>query len=243
MSLVQDVLSCRCNNHFTGEVYSCGGFMGVKMSGYIKSKYFRQSILAFTGIPLLVWIMGNLPDRTLLKDIISGMAILAFWQMIGQFFLARTNRVAVEDLTMSNVVKYHKIIGYIFVTGLLVHPILLVVPRFFESGVSPGDAFLTIITTFTSQGVVLGIIAWCLMLTLGITSLARNILPMRYTTWRIFHGILAMMFISIAAWHVIDLGRHSTLTMSILIAVLTACGVLLLLKTYTSNFFKKGATR
>jgi len=81
------------------------------------------------------------------------------------------------------------------------------------------------------------------MLTLGITSLARNILPMRYTTWRIFHGILAMMFISIAAWHVIDLGRHSTLTMSILIAVLTACGVLLLLKTYTSNFFKKGATR
>lgn len=213
------------------------------MSGYIKSKYFRQSILAFTGIPLLVWTMGNLPDRTLLKDIISGMAILAFWQMIGQFFLARTNRVAVEDLTMSNVVKYHKIIGYIFIIGLLVHPVLLVVPRFFESGVSPVDAFLTIITTFTSQGVVLGIIAWCLMLTLGITSLAREKLPMRYTTWRFFHGILAMMFISIAAWHVIDLGRHSTRTMSTLITVLTAVGVLLLLKSYASKYFKKGATR
>lgn len=217
--------------------------MGVKMSAYITSKYFRQSILVLAGIPLLVWTMGNLPDRSLLKDIISGLAILAFWQMIGQFFLARTNRVAVEELTMSNVVKYHKIIGYTFTIGLLVHPILLVVPRFFESGVSPVDAFLTIITTFTSQGVVLGIIAWCLMLTLGITSLARKKLPMRYTTWRYFHGILAMMFIAIAAWHVIDLGRHSTLTMSTFIAILTIWGVFLLVKSYTSNFFKKRTTR
>ena len=139
---------------------------------------------------------------------------------------------------MSKVIKYHKIIGYTFVLILFFHPLYLVVPRFFEAGVSPVDAFITIISTL-NQGVVLGIIAWCLMLALGITSLARKKLPMKYKTWRVFHGILAMLFISIAAWHVIDLGRHSNLTMSILISMLTAGGILLLLKTYTFKKSKK----
>ena len=238
MSLVQDVLSCGCNNHFTGEIDSGCSFMGVKMSTYIKSNFFRQSMLVFAGVPLVIWAIGNLPERTLLKEALSFMTILAFCQMIGQFFWARTNRYAVVNLKMSKVIKYHKIIGYTFAFALLFHPVLLVVPRFFESGVAPFDAFITIITTFTSQGVVLGIIAWCLMLTLTITSLARKKLPMKYTTWRVFHGILAILFISIAAWHVINLGRHSSLAMSIFITLLTIGGVLLTGKRYISKIFK-----
>jgi len=238
MSLVQDVLSCGCNRYFTGEVYSGCGFMGVKMRAYIKSNFLRQSVLAFTVMPLLIWAMGNLFERSLLKESLSVMTILAFCQLIGQFFWARTNRSVVGNLKMSKVIKYHKIIGYTFVLILFFHPLYLVVPRFFEAGVSPVDDFITIISTL-NQGVVLGIIAWCLMLALGITSLARKKLPMKYKTWRVFHGILAMLFISIAAWHVIDLGRHSNLTMSILSSMLTAGGILLLLKTYTFKKSKK----
>lgn len=196
-------------------------------------------MLVSTGMPLLIWAMGNLPERSLLKDTLSVLIILAFFQMIGQFFWTRTNRYAVKELKMSNVIKYHKIIGYAFVVVLLFHPVLLVVPRFFKSGVAPLYAFITIITTLSSQGVVLGIIAWCLMLTLGITALAREKLPMKYTTWRVFHGVLAILFVSIAAWHVIDLGRHSSLAMSILIGMLTAGGVFFLLKTYTLNISYK----
>jgi len=208
------------------------------MSAYIKSNFFRQAVLVFTGMPLLIWAMGNLPERSLLKESLSIMTILAFCQMIGQFFGARTNRCAVENLTMIKVIKYHKIIGYTFLITLLFHPVLLVVPRLFESGVAPVDAFITIITTL-NQGVVLGIIAWCLMLTLAVTSLARKKLPMKYTTWRFFHGILAMLFISIATWHVIDLGRHATPAMSVLITILSAVGVLLLLQTYSLKISKK----
>jgi predicted ferric reductase len=200
------------------------------MRAVITSSLFRQTILAFAGMPLLIWAMGNLPARTMLKESLSVMTILAFCQMIGQFFWARTNRSAVSGLKMSMVLKYHKFIGYTFVTIMIFHPFYLVFPRFFESGVSPVDAFITIITTL-NQGVVLGIIAWCLMLILGITAFARKKLPMKYKTWRVFHGILAMLFISTAAWHAIDLGRHSNLAMSIFISMLTAGGILLLLKT------------
>ena len=205
--------------------------MGVKMRTVIKSNFLRQSVLAFTGMPLLIWAMGNFPNRSLLKESLSVITILAFCQMIGQFFLARTNRSAVAAHKMSNVVRYHKVVGYTLVAILFFHPLYLVVPRFFEPGVSPVDAFFTIITTL-NQGVVLGIAAWCLMLTLGITALVRKKLPMKYKTWRVFHGILAMLFISTATWHVIDLGRHLNLAMSIFIGMLAAGGILLLLKTY-----------
>ncbi|MCG8552529.1 MAG: ferric reductase-like transmembrane domain-containing protein [Desulfobacterales bacterium] len=157
---------------------------------------------------------------------------------MGQFFWTRSSRTVLTNLKMSRVVNYHKFIGYICITILSLHPLYLVIPRCFEAGVAPVDAFFTIITTL-NQGVVTGIIAWCLMLVLGITSFLRDKLPMTYKTWRLFHGILAMLFISTAVWHTIDLGRHANLSMSILISMLTAGGILLLLKTYTFKKSKK----
>jgi len=238
MSLVQDVLSCGCHHHFTGEIYSGCSFMGVKMDAYFKSKFFIQSVFIFMGMPLLIWAMGSLPARSFLKELLSVVTILAFFQMMGQFYWSRANRYGAKDLKMSRMTSLHKIIGYTFVTVLLLHPVFLVIPRFLESGVAPVDALITILTTF-NQGVVLGIIAWCLILIIGITSLTRKKLPMKYKTWRTFHGILAIVFISIAAWHVIDLGRHSSFAMSTLISILAAGGVLLLLKAYTSKTFRK----
>ena len=67
------------------------------MSEYIKSSFLRQSVLAFTGMPLLIWAMGNFPERSLLKESLSVITILAFCQMIGQFFWSRTNRSTVTE--------------------------------------------------------------------------------------------------------------------------------------------------
>ena len=212
--------------------------MGVKMSVNINNNYLRQTVVIFTVIPMLIWVLGDFPERSFLKESISIITILVFCQMIGMFFLSRANKYAVEIMKMRRVVKFHKIIGYTCVSIMLLHPAFIVVPRFFESGVDPVDAFITIITTL-NQGVVLGITAWCLMLILGISALARNILPMKYKTWRIFHGIVAILFISVAAWHVIDLGRHSNLAMSIFITLLTTGGIWLTGKQYLLKTFMK----
>lgn len=226
-----DVLSGGRHYYFTGKVHSGGGFVGVNMSDYFKSNFFIQSILIFMGLPLLFWAFSGLPARSFLKETLSVISILAFCQMMGQFYWARTSRRAVKSLKMGKIVKYHKIIGYTFVAILLLHPFFLVIPRFSESGVAPFEALITILSTF-NQGVLLGITAWGLMLILGITALFRNKLPIKYRTWRTLHGTLAILFMVLAAWHVIDLGRHSSQSMSALITLGTAGGVLLLLKTY-----------
>ena len=204
----------------------------------MNNHFLKPFIIVFTGTPLLIWVLENAFERSILKESLSIMTILVFCQMIGMFFLSRTNKYAVKKIKMSRMVKFHKIIGYTCIPIMLLHPVFIVVPRFFESGVAPFEAFITIITTL-NQGVVLGITAWCLMLILGLTSLTRKKLPLKYTTWRTFHGIVAILFIFTATWHVIDLGRHSSIAMSILIILLTTGAILLSGKQYLLKLFKK----
>lgn len=215
--------------------------MGLNMRVYIKSYYFILSGLVFTGIPLLIRAMDDVAARSFLKDALSILTLLAFCQMAGQFFWARTNREAVDNLRMSRIVKYHKFIGYTCGSLLLLHPVFLVVPRFFEAGIAPAVAFTTLVTTLTSQGVVFGIIAWCFLLVLVLTALVRRKLPLDYRTWRGLHGIFAIGFILMSTWHFIDLGRHANVAFSVFIVILAAGGVLLLGRRYHLEAFKNSS--
>lgn len=209
------------------------------MRDYTKNLYLLPVTLGFLGLPVLFWALGDFPRRTVLKESLSLLTILAFCLMLGQFFLARTTRGLLKDLKMSTVIKIHKVIGYLFVAVLLVHPFFVVLPRYFEAGVAPMEAFITMLTTFDSTGLVVDMVAWCLLLLLAVTSLIRNKLPMKYTTWRLWHDIVSMVFISLATWHAIDLGRHTDRALSIYLSILAVSGILLLLKIYIATVFQK----
>lgn len=189
----------------------------------------------FIGLPVFLYATGSFPRRTILKESISILTIMAFFLMLAQFFLARTNRRVLSGYRVSSIITIHKVLGYVFLSVLLVHPFLIVVPRYFESGIDSMEAFITIITSFNSLGIVLGICAWCLMLILGVTSFLRKKLPLRYKNWRLIHGIFAILFIILASWHAIDLGRHATLTVSTYLVVAAMSGILLLLKSYIAR--------
>ena len=192
-------------------------------------------ILLFLALPLLFWALGDTPRRSYLKECISVLTVLAYFLMLGQIFLSRGNKKVLKPHKMGRVVKLHKVIGYIFVSVLLVHPFLIVVPRFFEAGIAPGEAFTTLITTWDSQGIILGMVAWMLILILRITSAFQKRLGMKYSTWRVFHGLLSIGFITLATWHAMDLGRHTDLPMSLYMGAIAGIGVLLLLRTYLFN--------
>jgi predicted ferric reductase len=152
--------------------------------------------------------------------------------MLGQFYLTRINKITLKGLKFSKVVNTHKIIGYIFIPVLILHPFLVVVPRFFESGVEPIEAFTTILTSFGTSGIIIGMIAMVLMILLGITSMLRKKMRMKYTTWRFFHGLLSIVFVVLATWHAVDLGRHTDLIMSAYMIFMAASAVFFLLKLY-----------
>ncbi len=232
MSLVQDVLSCGRNHYFARKIDSSHCVLGMIMNEQTEKKTILTLAVLFIGLPVFLYATGSFPRRTILKESISILTILAFFLMLAQFYLARTSRRMLNGISMSSIITSHKVLGYVFLSILLVHPFLIVVPRYFESGIDSMEAFITIITAFNSLGIVLGICAWCLMIILGITSFLRKKLPLSYKSWRLFHGILAILFTILASWHAIDLGRHTTSTLSAYLVIAATGGILLLLKTY-----------
>ena len=199
------------------------------MESSIKATVVCQSALAVPGIPLLIWALGDAHVRSLLKESLSVITILIFCQMLVLCFWTRVTPYRGKGQKMGALIHWHTIIGYSSIAIILFHPFFLVLPKFFASGISPINAFDTIITTF-NRGVVLGISAWFCMLVLLLTAFMRSRLPMKHTTWRIVHGIQAMLLIVLSTWHVLDLGRHATPAMALYITLLAA-GSLLLIAT------------
>lgn len=202
------------------------------MSKNIKILYIFLSITVFIALPVLFFVLGDTPSRSILKNTLSIITILSFFILFGQFLLSKINTTIKDLFNYAKVVKVHKFIGYIVLPILIIHPALVVLPRFFEVGAAPFESFIKMITTFDSLGVILGLIAWGLMLSLGLTSMFRNKLNISYKVWKVFHGVLSLIFIIIASWHVIEMGRHIDLAMSVLIILLTLISTILIIKTY-----------
>ncbi|MDX2472901.1 MAG: ferric reductase-like transmembrane domain-containing protein [Candidatus Krumholzibacteria bacterium] len=193
-------------------------------------------LAVFIGLPMLLYVLGDAPRRSLLKETISVLTLLSFSLMLGQFFLARSNEVLLELFRPRQIQKVHKVIAYGAAGVLLVHPFLIVLPRYFEAGVRPWDALVTMLTTFDSLGVLLGLAAWGLMVVVLITSIFRIALikrfAIRYRHWRYFHSGLTVAFIAIALWHAIELGRHTGTAMATFLITLAVMGILMLARLY-----------
>lgn len=202
------------------------------MIDLLKKYNYISFIVVFIGLPILLFSLGDFPARSFLKNAISLVTLLAFSLILGQFFLSRTNSFTKYIHRFHNVIALHKAIGYFVVGVFFLHPFLIVLPRYFEVGPDPLDSFIKMITTFESLGVILGLVAWVLMLLIGITALFRDRLPISYKSWRVFHGLLSVAFVLIASWHSIDLGRHTNTPISLFFIILATIGSLMLFKIY-----------
>ena len=205
------------------------------MQNNIKLKYILISMFIFVIIPLFILSLQTLPSRTLLKESTSVLVIVGFFFLIAQLYLNRANKSFVKIYKMIKIIKFHKIIGYTVIAIFFIHPFLIVLPRFFEAGVDPIYAFWLMITDFKSLGIIFGLIAWCVMIALLLTSFYKDKLNMTYAKWRVLHIILSLMFVGTGLWHVIDLGRHMNEFMIFFIFLLVCMAVYLLSKLY---FFK-----
>ena len=203
------------------------------------SKALIVSGLVFLTLPALIYSTGDTaPTRTILKDSISILTIIAFFQMLGQFYLARSIKYPIAGHVQKEIFGLHILLGCLCTTLLLVHPLLIVLPHYFESGISPLQAFMIIITT-GSPGVLTGLAAWLLLLTIFISSLLRNRIPLRYRDWRRLHGLMSSAFIVLGGWHAIYLGRHMNRPLSAYIIVLFAAGLFSLMQKYISEQLKE----
>jgi len=209
--------------------------MGLIMENRAKLNYLISGSILYLAIPLLYMIFGNFEQRTILKELLSLITVGAFFLMLGQFYLSRVNIINLKGFKYSKVVKLHKIIGYITIPIIILHPIFLVLPRYLEASLDPIDAFVLILTNFGSRGIILGLIAMVLMILIAITSILRKKMKIKYNTWRKMHGFLSIAFIIVATFHSVDLGRHMDAFLSNYTIVMASIGVVFLIRLYFFN--------
>ena len=140
----------------------------MKTQSYILK--FSVLIITFVRIPLFLYFTGNFQKRTNLMETISIVTILGFSLLLSQFFTSRLNYKLMKKIRMVNVVAIHRFIGYLFISILLFHPIFIILPKFFDNTVTPSDAFLKLITTFSSTRIILVLIGYASMLILMVTA-------------------------------------------------------------------------
>ncbi len=195
-----------------------------------------SAVAVFVGLPVLFYLLGDAPRRSYLKEGLSLLTLLSFSLMLGQFFLARSNATVLALFKPPAVQKIHKWIAYGAIAIIALHPFFIVLPRYFEAGVRPWDAFWTMLTSLDSLGVLLGLIAWATMIVLGVSAFFRMALMKRFKTryrgWRTFHAVLAVGFTVAAIWHAIDLGRHTDAAMSAFFIAIAAAGFTMLARLY-----------
>ncbi|MFY0712927.1 ferric reductase-like transmembrane domain-containing protein [Seonamhaeicola sp. NFXS20] len=202
----------------------------MKIRSYIIK--FSVLIITFIMVPLFLYFSGNFQRRTNLMETLSIVTILAFSLLLSQFFTSRLNYKLMKQIRMVNILAIHRFVGYFFISVILLHPFFIIIPKFFDNGVTPTDAFIRLITTFSSTGVILGIIAYAIMLILMITAFFRFKIHLKYKTWRRFHGYLTLLFVAIATWHVINMGRHSNNSFSLFYLLVVVIGIYYVIRKY-----------
>lgn len=194
------------------------------------------ALAVFIGLPLLFYTLGDAPRRSVLKETLSVVTFLAFGLLIGQFFLARSNQAVLALFKAPMVQKVHKYLAYGAISVMVLHPFLIVLPRYLEGGIKPWQAFWAMVTTFDSLGIILGLAAWGTMLTIAVTAFFRMSLMKqfanRYRGWRYFHGGLAVVFTVLGVWHAIELGRHTDTALGGFYIAIATLGIGMLARLY-----------
>ncbi|WP_197568476.1 ferredoxin reductase family protein [Billgrantia diversa] len=117
----------------------------------------------------------------------------------------RFNSVS-RHLGIDRIMAFHKVAAWWVLLAVLLHPLLYVLPTWFES---PALARERLEFYLTSPHYRSGVFAWVAFALLLVTSLLRERLPWRYETWRATHLPLGVVAVMGSVHHALATGRFT----------------------------------
>lgn len=191
-------------------------------------------LICFAVVPLALALGQDVSILSMYQRVVLLLSLSAFGLLLGLFWLTRLLPFGLRAMKLSAMLRWHKVIGSVAGTVVLVHPILLIGRRFFVQESNPVDNLMLLLRAPLLRS---GIIAWLLLLVIVLLGIFRRAVPAK--GWRISHAALAAGFTIFATLHVVAVGRHSDGLMSIFWIVL-AGGALMALFNQTILKKKKG---
>ena len=161
-------------------------------------------------LPLgLSWVFGG-PPRAILAELGTGLGMLAFAMILVKFVLSGRFRRVSSGIGMDVTMRFHQVMARVALLFALVHPFLYGGAP--VGGPRPWDTtrVLTVSTDLTAMAG--GILAFVLLPALVALAVYRSDLDYKYETWRLMHGIGAVLIAGALLHHALSAGRYSAET-------------------------------
>lgn len=164
--------------------------------------------LVVTLTPLVLSALQGRAMRPFWDEISSGLAMTAFAILLVEFVLSGRFKVISARIGMDVTMRLHQLLARTALAFILVHPFLYQTP--FLTFPVPWDMSRQLTLGLGIGSLATGLVAWIALPVLVLVSVFRDQLPYRYETWRLMHGIGAVLIAVMVMHHTLNAGRYSS---------------------------------
>lgn len=175
----------------------------------------KRSPMSFTtlmglylAVVLLPWglsFIEGLAVRGWYAELVVLLSIVGFSMMLFQFALTARVDALAGRTGVDNIMRVHTRFGEYLGYLILLHPFLIVLPRFI---VAPSFALGDVWDLFTQPETSTGMYAWSLMLVWVLMAVFKEKTGLSYEAWRYTHSAGFVAIIILATHHAVTIGRH-----------------------------------
>lgn len=123
-----------------------------------------------------------------------------------EFVLSGRFQTVSARIGMDVTMRFHQMVARTALVLVVLHPILYRAPF---NPPYPWDVTRQFTLSDDIGSILTGILAWVLLLVLVALGIGRNRLPYRYETWRLIHGLGALLVAGLVLAHALEAGRYS----------------------------------
>lgn len=190
--------------------------------------------LCLMSLPFLATFSLNMAQQGIYATTLMVINMLAMMAFYLQFPLASRLKQITLFTNIDWNISRHKQVGQWLGIIFLLHPILILAPRF---SLSFADGMHSLISVVTAPAMLTGIIAWVGLLIWILTAICKDSLQMRYETWRFTHMLGFVAIAILATLHVTTIGSHGQFQASFKLIWWVLCGLSVVMVLH--NYFIK----
>ncbi|WP_417517314.1 ferric reductase-like transmembrane domain-containing protein [Marinobacter sp.] len=174
----------------------------------MKPLFLIVAYLVSVTLPLILsaWVGG--PPRQLHQELASGLGILAFSMILMEFILSGRFKAISNGVGMDVTMRFHQIMARTALVFALLHPFLYQGTP--SGGQRPWDPTRQLTLTTDFYALSTGIAAYLLLPGLVLLAIGRTQLGYRYETWRLLHGVGALLIAVLLLHHTVYAGRYGS---------------------------------
>ena len=153
-------------------------------------------LVAVASPLVLSWCVGG-PPRAIHQELASGFGILAFAMILMEFVLSGRFKSISNGVGMDVTMRFHQVMARTALFFALLHPFLYQGTP--SGGARPWDPTRQLTLTTDFADLWSGVAGFVLLPSLVLLAIGRRQLGQKYETWRLMHGVGALLIAAVAS--------------------------------------------